>query len=246
MGSPRSTTQDAVHGIKQYIRKNHLQPGDLLPSEPVLCAELGCSRSAVREAVRALSTLDIVDVRHGYGTFVGAMTLEPLVQGLAFRTIVDEAAALKKVIYVVDARESIAQSAGAHLIAACSEADFHALSDLLEKMCELGERGESALAPERAFHHLLATRLENPIMREFYEALWQVQVKSLQALGWELGAESAAGIGAKAALVEALKCGDLVAYQQAVAVYYASMREQIEVQFKVPAPQSEYKQTPDQ
>lgn len=63
---------------------NGLRPGDCLPGESDLCDSLGVSRSSLREAVRTLSTLEIVEVQDGRGTFVGNATLRPLVETLAF------------------------------------------------------------------------------------------------------------------------------------------------------------------
>ena len=64
-----------------------LKPGDALPTKAELCDTLGVSRSSVREAIRTLSTLDIVDVRHGHGTYVGPMSLDPRVEALVFRGV---------------------------------------------------------------------------------------------------------------------------------------------------------------
>ena len=80
----RSTAADE---IKKLILTRNLKPGDLLPTEPELCETLDVSRSSVREAIRTLATLDIVDVRHGHGTYVGAMSLDPMVEALVFRGV---------------------------------------------------------------------------------------------------------------------------------------------------------------
>ena len=82
-GMTRAT--ETVERIKQLIATNGLRPGGCLPSESDLCDSLGVSRSSLREAVRTLSTLEIVEVQHGRGTFVGNATLRPLVETLAFR-----------------------------------------------------------------------------------------------------------------------------------------------------------------
>ena len=44
--------------------------------------DLGVSRNSVREALKALRALDIVEIRHGYGAYVGQASLTPLVDGL--------------------------------------------------------------------------------------------------------------------------------------------------------------------
>ena len=62
-----------------------------------------CSRSSVREAVRTLSALDIVEVRHGRGMFVGSVSMRPMVELLAFRGLLnpgDDWRALKDIVQV--------------------------------------------------------------------------------------------------------------------------------------------------
>src|SRR5690625_4162533 len=68
----------AVAWIQDLILAEGLAPGDPMPTEGALCEQLGISRSSVREAMRTLASLDIVEVRHGHGTFVGQLSLSPL------------------------------------------------------------------------------------------------------------------------------------------------------------------------
>jgi DNA-binding FadR family transcriptional regulator len=56
--------------IVELIHERGLTPGAAMPTEPQLMDLLGASRNSVREAIRALQALGIVDIRHGYGTFV--------------------------------------------------------------------------------------------------------------------------------------------------------------------------------
>ena len=71
-----------MDAIKSYILRHGLHPGDRLPTESALCADLGVSRSSVREALRRLQALDIVTVRQGSGSYVGEMSMQPLVETL--------------------------------------------------------------------------------------------------------------------------------------------------------------------
>lgn len=56
--------------IRKYIRENHLSPGDKLPSERELAEKLRAGRSSVREALRALELLGLIETRHGEGTYL--------------------------------------------------------------------------------------------------------------------------------------------------------------------------------
>jgi GntR family transcriptional repressor for pyruvate dehydrogenase complex len=66
------------------IGSGQLRPGQRLPREPDLAASLGLSRSSLREAVRALASVRILDVRQGDGTYVSGLSAESLVETLAF------------------------------------------------------------------------------------------------------------------------------------------------------------------
>ena len=61
-----------VDEIRGYIETNGLQPGHKLPPERYFIEQLAVSRSSLREAMRVLSTLGLVEVRHGDGTYVAA------------------------------------------------------------------------------------------------------------------------------------------------------------------------------
>ncbi|KOX00429.1 GntR family transcriptional regulator [Streptomyces sp. NRRL WC-3723] len=61
-----------------------LRPGDRLPKESELAAELGLSRNSLREAVRALSLIRILDVRQGDGTYVTSLDPQLLLEAMSF------------------------------------------------------------------------------------------------------------------------------------------------------------------
>jgi GntR family transcriptional repressor for pyruvate dehydrogenase complex len=74
-GDGFSTVADrVVDALRDFIAQNALQPGDKLPPERVFLEQLGVSRSSLREAIRVLSTLRAVEVRHGDGMYVGRGT----------------------------------------------------------------------------------------------------------------------------------------------------------------------------
>lgn len=80
-------TDEAITRIKEMIVGGELSPGDRLPREADLADRLGLSRSSLREAVRALSLINVLDVRQGDGTYV--TSLEPSLLMSAMQFVVD-------------------------------------------------------------------------------------------------------------------------------------------------------------
>ncbi|WP_030907644.1 FadR/GntR family transcriptional regulator [Streptomyces sp. NRRL F-5126] len=79
-----AVTDEAIEKIKEMIVSGALRPGDRLPKESELAAGLGLSRNSLREAVRALALMRILDVRQGDGTYVTSLDPQLLLEALSF------------------------------------------------------------------------------------------------------------------------------------------------------------------
>ena len=77
-------TDEAILRIKSMIVSGQLKPGQRLPPEAALAEQLGLSRNSLREAVRALSLINILDVRQGDGTYVTSLEPDVLLDALTF------------------------------------------------------------------------------------------------------------------------------------------------------------------
>src|SRR6187397_312046 len=77
-------TEAAIQQMRDMIASGRLTPGSRLPAEAELAAQLGASRNTVREAVRALVTARVLDVRRGDGTYVTSLRPELLLEGIGF------------------------------------------------------------------------------------------------------------------------------------------------------------------
>jgi len=75
--------------LKLYIVKNDMRSGDLFPTEYELTKELGISRTAVREALKRLEALGIIEVRPGVGRFVREFNFEVILDGLPYNLEMD-------------------------------------------------------------------------------------------------------------------------------------------------------------
>ena len=77
-------TDEAIGKIKEMIVSGRVRPGEKLPREADLAAELGLSRNSLREAVKALSLINVLDVRQGDGTYATSLAPSLLLEALSF------------------------------------------------------------------------------------------------------------------------------------------------------------------
>ena len=220
--------QEVVAGIKEYILRNQLKPGDLLPTEAELCEAVGASRSSVREAVKTLSALDIVEVRHGHGTYVGGMSLAALVESLAFRGLLSGEADHHVLEQVVEVRQTLEQGLSAQITAGLDDDQLEALRGLASEMTEAASRGEDFLELDRTFHLTLMQPLANDLIEQLTGAFWEVQAIVAPSLG-QSPPDLKETARLHVAIVDAAETRDTTAFQAAVAAHYAPVRGLIQV-----------------
>ena len=221
----RSTTAD---DIKRLIVARALRPGDAMPTEAELCHTLGVSRSSVREAMRTLSTLDIVEVRHGHGTFVGEMSLDAMVEALVFRGVLSpdgSVAALREVVEVRLALDlALAERIASATLPSSTSEELRAL---VASMVEKAERGESFPDEDRAFHTRLLELTSNHLAGQLVAAFWDVHTAVLPLLGIPMPADIQVTARAHGAMLDAVLGRDPEAYREAVTAHYAPLRRSL-------------------
>jgi GntR family transcriptional regulator, transcriptional repressor for pyruvate dehydrogenase complex len=79
-----AVTDEAITRIKDMIVRRELLPGSRLPPEKELAERLGLSRSSMREAVKALEVIRVLDVRRGDGTYVTSLEPRLLLEAISF------------------------------------------------------------------------------------------------------------------------------------------------------------------
>lgn len=225
MAERRSAAWSTADAIKQHIIDAGLVSGDLMLTEGDLCETLGVSRSSVREAMRTLASLDIVEVRHGHGTYVGLMSLDPLVNGMVFRL---SATGLKSLRDVVQTRIALDLAMAEELVKAHSGTHDTVLHELVDQMRANTRAGESFMEQDRDFHARLSSGIDNQIIGELAGAFWEIHTRSLPMLGVSTPADIMDTVDAHAAILEAVEAGDLRAYHAAVAAHYAPLQRAIE------------------
>lgn len=79
-----AVTDEAIEKIKAMIVSGELKSGDRLPPEKELAERLGLSRNSMREAVKALEVIRVLDVRRGDGTYVTSLEPHLLLEAISF------------------------------------------------------------------------------------------------------------------------------------------------------------------
>ncbi|HJP74260.1 MAG TPA: FCD domain-containing protein [Pseudonocardiaceae bacterium] len=163
-----SLTDDAIAKIRELVRSGRFVPGGRLPSEHELAAELGVSRSPVREAVKALAVCGVLDVRRGDGTYVTSLAPGLLLAGL------DSAVDLMHgdaVLELIEVRKVLEPAATALAASRASEADLAAVHGNLVAMCEAA--GDVALLDrhDAAFHHAVAAATGNEALTMLLDSI---------------------------------------------------------------------------
>jgi DNA-binding FadR family transcriptional regulator len=170
--TPNRVIQDR---IKRFIIDEGFHPGDMLPPEGEIARSLGVSRPALREAIKALQPLGVIETRHGTGTFVGHFSLESLIDGLAFSIIIDQGERVRTMRELLALRETL-EHVFVGEVARLPNDPQH-LRDLrvfVDEMTERAERVDPSLEPDRAFHETLYRPLGNTLLVSFLQAFWDV------------------------------------------------------------------------
>ncbi|WAL69377.1 FadR/GntR family transcriptional regulator [Amycolatopsis cynarae] len=162
-----SVTDDAIEAIKQMIVDGELKPGDRLPREPDLAERLGLSRNSLREAVRALSLIQVLDVRRGDGTYVTSLEPSLLMDAMGF--VVDFHRD-DTVLQFLEARRVLEPAAVELAAQRMSTEDIEGLAELLDS---LGERPtvDELVQNDLEFHRRIAAGSGNPVLSSLVESV---------------------------------------------------------------------------
>jgi GntR family transcriptional repressor for pyruvate dehydrogenase complex len=151
-------TDEAITRLRQMIQAGELPPGSRLPPENQLAAEMGLSRSGVREAVKVLESAGVLDVRRGDGTFVTSLSPMLLLEGVGFAVDLLQGDTLLEVMEVRRLLEPAATGLAARRI---SDEQLKQLGDVLQEMRDKADDADGLIHADMTFHRLVASSTGN-------------------------------------------------------------------------------------
>jgi GntR family transcriptional regulator, transcriptional repressor for pyruvate dehydrogenase complex len=162
-----SLTDEAIAKIKEMILGGRLRPGDRLPREADLSEELAISRSSLREAVRALALVNVLDVRQGDGTYVTSLQSDLLLETLNFITDFHQDSS---VLHLFEVRRILEPAAAEQAAVSMEDAAVRALTAMAEELADVTDI-DDLVANDIDFHHRIAEASGNPVLCSFLDSL---------------------------------------------------------------------------
>jgi GntR family transcriptional repressor for pyruvate dehydrogenase complex len=160
-------TDEAIARIKAMIVSGQIAPGEKLPRERDLAGLLGLSRSSLREAVKALSLVGVLEARQGDGTYVTNLEPEKLLAGTS---LVSDLVSGARILELHQVRRLLEPAATADAASRLTERDFAKLDDCLIRM-GTAETTEAFVENDLEFHRVIVDACGNSTLASLIKSL---------------------------------------------------------------------------
>ncbi len=162
-----SVTEEAIRQVKVLVTSGELAPGQKLPSERDLSEMLGVSRPSLREAVRALGAMGVLEIRQGSGTYVTQLSAEMLTHPLTFILATN----IPLLQGLFDVRLMLEVGAAKAAAARISDSDLSRLESLMKELeGRIGDL-ESFVDGDIAFHRIIHEASGNAVLTALMESV---------------------------------------------------------------------------
>lgn len=200
---PRGRVYTKVAEQLQAHIINELKPGDMLPPERELVQRFGVSRSSIRDAIRRLEAVGLLEPRQGVGTVVREVAAEAVIAPLAGvllqkKKTIDELMDVRKII-----EPALARRAALH----ASAEQIAEMEATLKRQEAKVLSGELATEEDTIFHYTIAQAADNSVLLKLahvlMESLREVRERSLQ-----VGGRPGKSLAAHRRILAAIEKGD--------------------------------------
>lgn len=216
---PQALYKSVQDAIRDYILENELKPGSALPSETQLTKMLGVSRNSVREAVKALQLVGLIESRRGSGIFVGKFSVDPLLDNLPFSLMEDK----QQFFDFLEIRRVLETGMIKTAVATITPEQIEELESLLQKMESLAQNDKRFPKEDRLFHQTIYEHLDNDTFIKLLDIFWLMFNRIVDYV--DLTRQTPLEIYEKhVAIVRAIKAGDAEEAYQCMARHYDDIK----------------------
>ena len=222
---------EIIESLRQDIVTRRLTDGDRLPSEKELSDRFGVSQPTIREAIRALETVGLVEVLHGNGTFVrsqGDFALASAMQTLLQLENVG-------IMEVLGIRQALGRHSIEIAVSKATDADIAELQRICDRFNHVNEmkQVEEVVGNVLGFQRALSAAAHNALLQSlevFLLALLnEVQFKALAGRGMKFWRERAMDFQPyRVAILDGIRARDPAAACSAMDSYFDAQRERFD------------------
>lgn len=160
--------EDVLHQILDAVKKRTWEPGDKIPGELALAEQFQVSRNCIREALKALSILNILEAKPGQGTFVA----EDALRQITNRELTEHLSENVSIIELMEIRTLLETQIIRWAIERGTDEEFERLKEVIDEERRFGrELSESSLQPRAEFHKILAEIAGNSLAVKFLNSI---------------------------------------------------------------------------
>ncbi len=195
-----AVTDEAILKIKEMITSGRLAPGDRLPPEKELSESLGLSRSSLREAVKALEVIRVLDVRRGDGTYVTSLEPRLLLEALSFVIDLHDD---KSVLEIFGVRRILEPAATGLAAMRVSDEEVAELTELVDRAA--ADDIEALVEHDLVFHSKIVKASGNDYLAELIDSISSHTVRARIWRGLTQGSVIDRTIAEHSGIVSALR-----------------------------------------
>lgn len=212
--------------IKAMILDDGFVPGEVLPSEAKLCERFLVSRGSVREALKRLQTLGLVEIRRGIGTYVGPFSVAPLMEAIMLGTAVRARVNPAAYSELLETRIAVDVGMAVPICETFKDQPAQSLHALVDQMFELAHKGERFRELDQQFHYEMQSAVGNGFALDLVSGFWDLFAKIRLDELYGTNRDLVQIAQAHRDLLLTAQAGDVKAYRKALAAHYESSREQ--------------------
>jgi DNA-binding FadR family transcriptional regulator len=209
--------------IKAYIIRHSLKAGDPLPSEGELARQLDASRNSVREAVKALEGLGILEVRAGAGLFVSEFSFDSILSNLPYAILFD----LKQLNDLLEIRLHLEYGMVERVVELITTTQLDELREILELMEREARAGRYSPEADREFHRVLYVNLRNPILARIIDVFWDAFYQARERSSIIDPLDPVDTYEAHLAILRALEAGKIKDVRIAISQHYEGIKSRV-------------------